>query len=375
MIAGLDVVRLSQREQDRALSRNAPSSSPPAGDPGVESSVFAPHLLVIIVNYRTPDVTIACLRSLATEVSQIPGAGVVVVDNGSQDDSVARITALIDGEGWSEWARALPLAQNGGFAFGNNRGMECSPRARYYLLLNSDTLVSSGALLHSIAVLENDARIGAMSCRLLNEDGSVQNVARRFPSPLRRLVGTLGLTWKVPRLFAWADLDDPSWNRSTTSRDVDWLGGAFLLLRGDVIRRIGGLDEDFFFYGEDIALCHAVWRTGSRCRYDPGASIVHYGGTSSDPSRLARGARLAHAWRARHLVHEKLYGRRSAAAFLAFDRAVHRCRLLYYRCSGRSHSPEHAHAAEVVSLLSRSEALTPYRPVRVSPPAQTGADQ
>lgn len=327
----------------------------------------------MVVNYRTPDVTVACLRSLAAELPHVPGARVVVVDNGSGDGSAGRIQAAIEAGAWAGWVTLLALRENGGFAYGNNRGIETAPRARHYLLLNSDTVVSTGSLRHCLALLERDPGIGAMSCLLLNEDGSVQNVARRFPTRLRRAAGALGLPWKLPRLFGWADLDDPSWDRRTTRRDVDWLGGAFLLVRGDVLRRIGGLDEDFFFYGEDIAFCHRVWSSGSRCHYDPGTSIVHYGGTSSDPSRLASGARLAHAWRARHLVHAKLYGESSAARFLAFERAVHAARVLYYRCVGRGGSPEHLRSASIVSLLRDPRALAPYRPVTAPQLGHPGA--
>ncbi len=329
----------------------------------------------MVVNYRTPDVTIACLRSLAAEIPLVPGARVVVVENGSGDGSAERIQAAIEAGSWGGWATLLALRENGGFAYGNNRGFGTAPRARHYLLLNSDTVVSPGSLRHCLGVMEGDPGIGAMSCLLLNEDGSVQNVARRFPTPLRRAAGALGLPWKLPRLFAWADLDDPCWDRGTTRRDVDWLGGAFLLVRGDVLRRIGGLDEDFFFYGEDIAFCHRVWRDGSRCHYDPRTSIVHYGGTSSDPSRLASGERLAHAWRARHLVHAKLYGARSAARFLAFERVVHAARLVYYRCVGRSRSPEYSRAAAVISLLRDPGALAPYRPVASPPLGHPGASR
>jgi N-acetylglucosaminyl-diphospho-decaprenol L-rhamnosyltransferase len=325
--------------------------------------VDAPSLLVVVVNYRTADVTVSCLRSLAREVPFISGARVVVVDNGSGDGSAARIQAAADAEGWRGWTSVLGLRENGGFAYGNNRGVETAPRARFYLLLNSDTVVAPGALRYCLGVLDRDPTIGAMSCMLRNEDGSIQNVARKFPTPLRRAAGALGLPWRLPRLFGWADLDDPSWDRSSVPRDVDWLGGAFLLVRGDVLRSIGGLDEDFFFYGEDIAFCHRVWRTGRRCRYDPGVSVVHYGGTSSDPSRLASGERLTHAWRARHLVHEKLYGARSAAAFLALDRAIHAARVLYYRFSGRSGSPESIRSSAVVALLRQRGRLAPYRPV------------
>ncbi|BDG04641.1 glycosyltransferase family 2 protein [Anaeromyxobacter oryzae] len=331
-----------------------------------------PELLVVVVNYRTPDVTLACLRSLAAELPALPGARVVVVDNGSGDGSARRLRAAIDAEGWGAWATVLALAENGGFAYGNNRGIAAAPEARYFLLLNSDTVVSRGSLRYCRDAMDRDPAVGALSCTLLNADGSMQNVARRFPTPLRRAAGALGLPWRLPRAFAWADLDDPGWDRWTTRRDVEWLGGAFLFVRGDLVRRIGGLDEDFFFYGEDVEFCARVWRAGYRCRYDPTVSIVHLGGTSSDPSRLATGHRLAHAWRARHLVHEKLYGRRSAAVLLALDRAVIAARLRVLAWTAGPTDARYANASAVQAVLRSAETVRPWRPPRAAAPPSAG---
>ena len=130
--------------------------------------------------------------------------------------------------------------------------------------------------------MTNDQSIGTMSCLVKNADGSPQNVSRTFPTPLREFIRCFGLPWSFPRLFGWADTDDLTWDRETECRDVDWLGGAFLMIRGDLIRQIGLLDEDFFFYGEDIEFAHRVRKAGYRRFYQatPG-SITHLGGGSS----------------------------------------------------------------------------------------------
>ncbi|MBD0346055.1 MAG: glycosyltransferase, partial [Coleofasciculus sp. Co-bin14] len=107
-------------------------------------------LLVVIVNYRTPNLTINCLRSLVNEVQTLPGMQVVVVDNASGDGSVEKITHAIETEGWGSWASLLPSDCNGGFAYGNNAAIRPalqSPNpSPYYLLLNSDTEVRPNAL-------------------------------------------------------------------------------------------------------------------------------------------------------------------------------------------------------------------------------------
>jgi GT2 family glycosyltransferase len=308
-------------------------------------------LLVVVVNYRTPELTVDCLRSLAPEIEAVAGARVVVVDNGSGDGSPERIEAAIRERAWSAWASLKALERNGGFAFGNNRGLESVSGARYVLLLNSDTVVNPRALAHCLAVMDAEPTIGAMSCLVLNADGTPQNVARRFPTALRRTVASLGLPWKLPALFGWADLEDATWDRRTTKRDVDWLGGAFLFVRGELVERIGLLDEDFFFYGEDIEFCHRVWQAGYRCHYDPGASITHLGGSSSDMTRLASVERVRHAWRGRHLVHEKLYGRASALACLAVDGVLLASRLALRTIKGERRGPRYRQEALVLRGL------------------------
>jgi hypothetical protein len=270
------------------------------------------RLSIVVVNFRTSDLTIACLRSLAPEAASVSGVRVIVVDNGSGDDSAEQIQAAVRDAGWSEWAEVLRSERNLGFAGGTNLGIAHAEPTEYVLLLNSDTVVQAGCLRRCFEVMESDLRIGAMSCRVLNADGSIQNVTRKFPTPLRMTLAALGLPWKLPRMFGWADLEDRSWDRLATARDVDWLGGAFLYVRSSVFEGRVRLDEGFFFYGEDIEFCHRIHRRGFSIRYDPVASIVHLGGGSSDPSRLPTGLQSAQQWRARYLVQRKCWGRAAA---------------------------------------------------------------
>jgi hypothetical protein len=206
--------------------------------------------------------------------------------------------------------------------------------ARYVLLLNSDTIVHAGSLAPCLAVVEREQFIGAMSCRVLNADGSLQNVARRIPTPLNQFVSALGLPWKLPRWFGWADTEDAGWDREQACRDVGWIGGAFMLLRGDMVRRIGLLDEAFFFYGEDIEFCHRVRRAGWRVHYAPVGTITHLGGASSDPTRLPANQRVAHRWAARYLVQRKCHGAWAAWLVRLIDVLGYRARLALARVGG-----------------------------------------
>jgi N-acetylglucosaminyl-diphospho-decaprenol L-rhamnosyltransferase len=291
----------------------------------------AASVLIVIVNFRTPTLTNQCLASLEPEAAAVPGVQVVVVDNDSGDGSAEAIAEEIERRGWGDWAVLLRTGRNGGFAYGNNRGIEAGLGRwdpRYILLLNSDTVVHPGCVKRCIEVMDAEPRIGAMSCCLLNADGTVQNVARRFPSPARLIATAMGLPWRLPRLFGHLDCEDSGWDRRTEARDVDWLGGAFLFCRADVIRRLGGLDERFFFYGEDIEFCHRLRRAGHRIRFDPGATTVHLGGQSSDPTRMAARLRNANIWRARYTVQRMCYGRAAAGLVRVMDVVT-----LAFRCA------------------------------------------
>jgi hypothetical protein len=319
-----------------------------------ESCTPAIELLAIVLNYRTPDLTLACLRSLIAASSEVAGLRVVVVENGSGDGSADPIASVIASEGWGEQVSLQVLPENVGFARGVNHGFRHGPRARFVLLLNSDARLHEGALRYSCAQVAADPSIGAFSCLVENADGSVQNVARRFPTPLRLVVQTLGLPYWLPSLFGWADTDDLGWDRRTSRCDVDWLGGAFLLLRGELVERIGLLDEEFFFYGEDIELCHRIARAGYRCRYDPGATVSHVGAASSDTSEASVRWRRRQLLSARYAVLRKCHGRLAAALVRAVDLIVTSVRARFRALRYGGADPTTRDAQALLALL-RSE--------------------
>lgn len=275
------------------------------------------NLAIIIINYRTPAYTVDCLATLAPEVAAWPGARVLLIDNASGDDSLPRIREAIARNGWDGWVEVIASGKNLGFAGGNN---ECIRRALadpappdWLLLLNSDTLVHPGCLAAARTFMDARPQAGLLSCMLRNRDGSVQNVCRKFPRPDREIARALGLPYFLPRAFGWADMEDPGWNRETTTRTVDWVGGAFMFLRAQAVREAGLMDESFFFYGEDIEFCHRFWRRGWQVWFDPAGSITHFGGGSSDPTRLVDRRRDVLYWYARFHVQRRCYGRWAAA--------------------------------------------------------------
>lgn len=311
------------------------------------------RLNIIIVNFRTPGLAIDCLASLEPEVAANPGTKVWMVENGSGDDSAARIGAAIAERGWAPWATLLVQKKNHGFAGGNNRGLEASGIGDYTLLLNSDTVVHAGCLRTCLEMMEREPLVGVMSCKLLNADGSIQNVARPLPNPIRAAVWSLGLPYHLPRVFGWADTEDLTWDRAREARDVGWLGGAFLLIRREVVEKVGLLDERFFFYGEDIEFGHRVWKAGYRCRYDPEASITHLGGASSDPERMAAQARSVHVWRARYLNQRLCYGRLAEWFVRGVDIFAIGMRLLAAKARGRGGEAKAVNWAASLRVITR----------------------
>jgi hypothetical protein len=313
-------------------------------------------LLVVIVNYRVADLTIECLKSLKSEFSTLSKTRVVVCENGSGDDSAQRIADAIEQEGIGNWVELVRLDANRGFAGGNNyvlRAELAKHDYKYVLLLNADTLVHEGCLRYCFDLMESNPDIGAMSCRLLNADGSSQKAAHSFPTPLRAMVQSMGLPWHFPRFFAWADSDGGGWDQNSVKRDVDWICGAFLWVRGDLMARIGVLDDDFGFYGEDIEYSHRVWKAGKRVHYDPGATITHLGGGSNDSKSWPDQVRHVHALRARYINQRKCYGHTAALLVRTVDTAMWGLRTFWFRLTSRREDPRYQNAAKTFSLLSR----------------------
>jgi GT2 family glycosyltransferase len=314
-------------------------------------------LAVIIINFRTPAYTIDCIASLAPERAGVPGLQVVLVENASGDDSLPRLQAAIRDHAWSDWVTLLPQESNLGFAGGNNAGfrhlLDQPNPPDHVLLLNSDTLVHRGCLKASLARLTAEPDIGILSCMLRNRDGSVQNVCRRFPSPLRETVRAIGLPYVFRGAFEWAELEDAGWNRETTARSVEWVGGAFMLMRTDTVRELGGMDESFFFYGEDIEFCFRMWKNRRRVFFDPAGAITHFGGGSSDATRLANRRKEVLIWKARFHVQRRCYGPLAAAWIRFLYILVFTAKVVWLFLTGRRGSDRFRGAVSGWTVLTR----------------------
>jgi hypothetical protein len=275
------------------------------------------NLLVVIVNYGCADLAIDSLRALEPEIRTFAGtARVVVTDNQSPDDSVARLTAAIAGRGWSNWASLQPLPKNGGFSYGNNAAiapaLATGEKPDYVWLLNPDTLVRPGAIAALIAFMEQHPQAGIAGSRLEDPDGTPQNSAFRFHS-----IGSefergirLGL---VSRLLARKTVAIPAANQP---HRCDAVAGASMLIRTTVFEQAGLLDEKYFMYFEEIDFCLAARKAGWTCWYVPASRVVHLVGAVSQLSdaRKHRSRRPAYWFDARRRFFVKNYGRLYATA-------------------------------------------------------------
>lgn len=230
-------------------------------------------LSIIIVSYNTCRLTVDCLESVYGSET-VYSYEVIVVDNASKDDSVQAIQ-----ESFPQ-VRLIANNDNTGFAKANNQAMEIA-QGRYILLLNSDTIVQPDTFQTMIAYMDEHPDLGAAGCKIILPDGSLDKACRRgFPTPSASFYYAFGFSKLFP--------DNPRFNQyqlgymdPNETYPVDCLVGAFMLVRKETIRQVGGLDETFFMYGEDIDWCYRIKQAGWGIHYHPATYIVHYKGASS----------------------------------------------------------------------------------------------
>lgn len=227
------------------------------------------NVAAVIVNYKAKDHLLPCVHSLRAEGVQ----RIVVVDNDSRDGSAE---ALAQGDPDAQW---LPTGENLGYGTGANRGV-AGTTEQYVLVLNPDVVVEPGAVKALTAALERDAKLGIVGPKVEEPDGTRYPSARRFPD-LVTAAGHAFLGYVAPgnrfsRAYKLADWDPDR------AADVDWISGSCFLVRRVAYEAVGGFDEAYFMYAEDVDLCWRLWRAGWRVGYEPAARVVHAGAASTN---------------------------------------------------------------------------------------------
>jgi N-acetylglucosaminyl-diphospho-decaprenol L-rhamnosyltransferase len=232
----------------------------------------APILSVIIVAYRSTDEIGPCVASLPAFLAEKP-VEVIVIDNSPGDGTGALLTREYP------QVRYEPCPENLGFGRGNNRGYALSTGSNI-LFLNPDTVCNERALSHCLERIGNEKNIGAISPRLILPNGELDAACRRkIPTLWDGFCRACGLAAAFPRsrLFSGYNL---GFLPIEETYPVGAINGAFMLMRREVLERVGLFDETFFMYGDDLDLCIRIGRAGYDIVYDGSTSIVHLKGTS-----------------------------------------------------------------------------------------------
>ena len=227
---------------------------------------------VIVVNWNTRGLLRDCLASTFAETPSLQ-MEVIVVDNGSSDDSVKMVK--------EEFKSAILIANadNRGFAAANNQGIAIA-KGRYVLLLNSDTIVLDRAIEKAVAFADRHSDTAATGCRILNPDRSLQNSCFMFPSNLNWFLFSTYLYKLFPRSRFFGREQMTWWQRDDV-REVDVVTGCFMLVSSKAIADVGSLDEQFFMYAEETDWCYRFKQKGWKNRFTPEAQIIHIGGASA----------------------------------------------------------------------------------------------
>lgn len=229
---------------------------------------------IVIVNYNTRDLLLACLESIYANAGPKYKYDIYVVDNASTDSSVEAVK--------EKYPRVLilPQGKNLGFAKANNFALRVID-SEYTLLLNPDTIIVDNCLELLLDYMEQHEDIGAVGCKVVLPDGTLDKACKRgFPTPASSFWYLTGVSKLFPKVRRFGGyqlnyLDENEIN------EVDSLVGAFMLIRVKALDEVGLLDENFFMYGEDIDLCYRIRKAGWKVVYNPQVKIIHYKGAAS----------------------------------------------------------------------------------------------
>jgi GT2 family glycosyltransferase len=229
-------------------------------------------LSIIILCWNDLKVIGDCLQSIYA-TTRSTEFEIIVSDNGSTDGSIEFIRTNYPD------VQIIENGRNLRFARANNVGIRASS-GEYILILNPDTIIHEGTLEKVISFADAHPEAGAFACKVLNADGSYQDCIRPFPTVRSEWIAALRLGF-LGHISDWFQPGEYVGWKGETQRTVGWPAGCFILFRGDLLKRLGGFDEQFFYYHEDMDLCNRVWKAGYSVLYTPDASITHLGGQST----------------------------------------------------------------------------------------------
>lgn len=318
---------------------------------------------VVIVSFNTRDLLRECIQTLLREADGV-AYEVIVIDNASHDGSPDMVATEFPE------AKLIRSDVNLGFGAANNRGFEVA-RGRYIVLLNSDAFPRPRALQLSLEHMDRNPRVGLAGGRLVGRDDSWQPSARMFPSLLNEFLVMSGLAAKYSksRLFGRADR---TWADNFQPAQVDWVPGAYSIIRRSVLDRAGFFDDRFFLYYEEVDLCRRIKAAGCEIWYWPDVVTVHLGGESAKTMKTHEVSRFGSQlvlWRMRSelLYYRKHHGAAGARSVMLLETWWNRMRAL--RNSRSQRAEEQAKTAESRTAIAlMAQAWTETQGGSVSPP-------
>jgi len=221
-------------------------------------------LSVIILNYNVQYFLELCLRSVEAAILNID-AEIIVVDNKSEDGSCQMVKTLFPN------VNLIENQDNYGFSKGNNIGV-LQAKGDYLCVLNPDTVVAEDTFLKLLEFSENKEKLGIVGCKLINGNGL-------FLPESKRNIPTVSVALK--KIFGYSKHYYANHLSKNESGEVDILVGAFMLIKKNIYAKVGGFDEDYFMYGEDIDLSYKVLKAGYKNHYFSETSIIHFKGEST----------------------------------------------------------------------------------------------
>ncbi len=233
---------------------------------------------VIIVNYNVREFLEQCLNSVQRALNNIPSE-IIVIDNASVDGSVPVIRQRFPD------VILIENKENKGFSAANNQGLEIA-RGQFIVLLNPDTVVQEDTFVKLLEFFEKTPDASAATCKILNPDGTFSVDCRHsIPTPLTAFWKVVGLSRIFPKskIFGRYNL---TYLDENSLYPVEAISGSFMMMRREIVKKVGKLDEDFFMYCEDIDYCHRINKAGGKIYYVPNSQIIHYKGESTKKNNL-----------------------------------------------------------------------------------------
>ena len=235
-------------------------------------------LSIVIVSWNTRELLSDCIGSIKNNCDGLY-CEIIVVDNASTDDTIDVLKTKYPD------VKLIRNQKNLGFSTANNQGFHFA-QGRYILILNPDTIVFPKTLSYLVSALDEDKTIGAITAKVIWPDGSVQrSCARKEMNLWNFFCDQLGIARLFPNIWALSGTQLP-YKLYDVRRKVAVISGAFMMVRRDILTRIGGFDEEFFFAGDDVDLSYRIRREEYDIIYEPSVQIVHIGGQSQKLSQI-----------------------------------------------------------------------------------------